>query len=160
MPLDREALRHCLATLAYRAAKAVRGAPDDFSAFKVNDSTRTPGEILAHMGDLMDWGLSMSRGTPAWNNSSPLVWKDEVTRFFSALTAWDNYLKSDALLHYPEDKLFQGPIADALTHSGQISLLRRMAGIPVRGESYNRAQIEIGRTGPDQEPPDPRYEFD
>jgi hypothetical protein len=160
MSIDREALRHTLATLAYRAAKALRGAPEDFAAFKAYPTTRTPIEILAHMGDLMDWGLSMSRGAAAWKNSRPLAWREEVDRFFAALTAWDDYLKSDDPLGYPAERLFQGPIADALSHTGQINLLRRMSGSPVRGESYNRAPIAIGRTGVQQEAPDAKYEFD
>jgi len=160
MPIDRETLRHTLATLAYRASKTVREAPDGFAGFRASPNTRTPVEILAHMGDLMDWGLSMSRGAPAWNNAPPRPWPEEVDRFFAALTTWDAYLGSDQPLGYPAEKLFQGPIADALTHTGQIALLRGMAGSRVRGESFNRASIEIGRTGLDQTPPDAKYEFD
>jgi len=74
MPIDRETLRHTLATLAYRASKTVREAPDGFAGFRASPNTRTPVEILAHMGDLMDWGLSMSRGAPAWNNAPPRPW--------------------------------------------------------------------------------------
>lgn len=160
MPFDRDPLRHALATLAYRAAKAVRGAPEGFAGFQASPTTRTPAEILAHMGDLMDWGLSMSRGTPAFRESGSLPWDGEVERFFTALTAWDDYLASGAEIGYAGEKLFQGPIADALSHTGQIGLLRRMAGSAVRGESYNRAPIAMGRTGFEQEAPDPKYEFD
>jgi hypothetical protein len=160
MPFDRDSLRHALATLAYRAAKAVRGTPEGFANFKASPTTRTPAEILAHMGDVMEWGLSMSRGTPAFRESKALPWDGEVDRFFTALTAWDDYLASGAEIGYAGERLFQGPIADALSHTGQISLLRRMAGSAVRGESYNRAPIAIGRTGVEQESPDPKYEFD
>lgn len=152
--------RHALATLAYRASKAVRGASAAFADFRTNESTRTPAQILAHMGDLMDWGLAMSRGEPKWHNSEPLPWAREIERFFAALTAWDRFLASGAPVEHPIDKLFQGPIADALTHTGQVMMLRRMAGEPVRGESYNRAPIAIGQTGFEQPAPDPRYEFD
>jgi hypothetical protein len=156
----REFLRHALATLAYRGAKALREAPPEASDFRAFPTTRTPVQILAHIGDLLDWGLAMSRGKPAFNESTPLPWDREVERFFAALEAWDAYLASDAPLGAPIERIFQGPIADALTHVGQINLLRRMAGSPVRGESYNRASIEIGRTGPEQIPPNPAYEFD
>jgi hypothetical protein len=160
MSIDAEMLRHTLATLAYRAAKACRGAPEEFAAFKASPTTRTPVEILAHMGDLMDWGLSMTRGRAAWRTSVPLPWEEEKKRFFAALTAWDGFLASGAPIEYPGEKLFQGPIADALSHTGQINLLRRMAGSPVKGESYNRAPIAVGRTTIEQEVPNPKYEFE
>jgi hypothetical protein len=81
-----------------------------------------------------------------------------VQRFFAALERFDAYLASDTPLHESAEKLFQGPIADALTHVGQIAMLRRMAGCAMRGENYHRAEIILGRVGPDQTPP--RREFD
>lgn len=156
----RDLIRHLLAVLAYRTSKSVRGAPEDFAAFKAFPSTRTPAEILAHMGDLMDWGLAMSREKPVWHDSKPLAWDGEVRRFFAAVTAWDEYLASGAPIATPVEKILAGPIADSLQHTGQINLLRRMAGSPVRGESYAKADIRIGRTGLEQPPPNPLYEFD
>lgn len=141
----RQLLRHTLATLAYRAGKALRGAPASFAQFSSGEKGRTPIEILAHMGDLFDWALSISKGAEAWKNSQPLPWDQEVQRFFLALQAFDDYLASDAPLASPAEKLFQGPIADALTHTGQINMLRRMAGCPVKGENYFRAEIASGR---------------
>ncbi len=154
----RQLLRHALATLAYRGGKAVRGAPDSFANFRASKETRTPGEILAHIGDLMDWGLSIARGQQKWHDSTPIAWPDEVRRFFAALEAFEAYLASDSVLHESAEKLFQGAVADALTHVGQIAMLRRMAGAPVRGESYYVAKIATGRVGADQ--PAPVKEFD
>lgn len=141
----RELLRHTVATLAYRGGKAVAAAPDSFSSFRVNDTTRTPGKILAHIGDLLDWALSLAQGQETWHNATPLSWDAETQRFFAALEAFDSYLASENRLGCSEEKLFQGPIADALTHVGQISMLRRMAGSPVKGENYSVAEIEAGR---------------
>jgi hypothetical protein len=154
----RELLRHTVATLAYRGAKAVRGAPDSFAAFKASETTRTPAQILAHIGDLFDWALSIARGKEAWNNSEPLEWNQEIERFHAALTQFDNYLASDSELSDTCERLFQGPVADALTHVGQLTMLRRMAGAPIKGENYSRAKIEAGRVGADQEAP--KREFD
>jgi hypothetical protein len=151
-------LRHTVATLAYRGGKAVLNAPAGFDVFRTNETTRTPGQILAHIGDLLDWGLSLAKGKQAWHDSPPLSWKDEVARFFAALEALDSYLASDAELACPAEDLFQGPIADALTHVGQINLLRRMAGAPVKGENYHKAEIVVGRVGPEQSTK--RVEFD
>jgi len=149
----RQLLRHTLATLAYRGGKAIRGAPHTFAQFRVADQTRAPGEILAHIGDLMDWALSISQGQQRWRDSSPLPWDAEIRRFFTALGAFDAYLASGNPLLEPAEKLFQGPVSDAFTHVGQIAMLRRLAGVPVRGENYHRAHIERGRVGPDQAPP-------
>ena len=154
----RALLRHTVATLAYRGGKAVANAPEGFAEFRVNDSTRTPGQILAHIGDLLDWALSIASGKQTWHNSEPLAWDDEIARFFAALAAFDAYLASDNALHAPEEKLFQGPVADALTHVGQIAMLRRIAGGPMKGENYYRAEIESGRVGRDQSKQ--RIEFD
>jgi hypothetical protein len=149
----REMLRHTVATLAYRGAKAVRGASDSFGSFGSPDTTRTPAKILAHIGDLLDWGLSIAKGAEAWNDSEPLPWQQEVDRFHRALESFDSYLASDAELSATCERLFQGPVADALTHVGQIAMLRRMAEEPIKGENYSRAQIESGRVGAEQEAP-------
>lgn len=151
-------LRHTVATLAYRGGKALRAAPDGFSEFRISETARTSGQILAHMGDLLDWALSLAAGKQAWHTSAPLSWDGGVARFFTALEAFDAYLASDAALHAPPEKLFQGPIADALTHVGQIATRRRLAGAPVRGENYFLADITTGRVGSEQAAP--RREFD
>lgn len=151
-------LRHTVATLAYRAAKAVRGAPDSFADFKASASSRTPVQILAHMGDLFDWALTMADGKAVWNDAVPLSWDGEVERFFALLERFDARLADGRPLANPSSKIFAGPIADALTHTGQINFLRRVSGAPVKGESYFRADIETGRVGQDQAPP--KREFD
>src|ERR1044071_8877296 len=150
---QREMLRHTVATLAYRGGKAVRGAPEGFGGFDAGARLRTPLQILAHVGDLLDWALSMARGEKRFNESAPLGWDEEVARFFEALAALDAYLASDAPLGVPAEGLFQGPVADALTHVGQIAMLRRMAGAPVRGENYYMAEIVTGRVGGGQGAP-------
>jgi hypothetical protein len=154
----RELLRHTVATLAYRAGKATRNAPPAFSTLRIGDSSRTPGQILAHMCDLLDWANWLALGEHRWNDSSVGEWNADVIRFFAALERFDNYLATDAPLGRSAELLFQGPIADALTHTGQLTMLRRLADSPIRGESYLKAEIEIGRVGLDQ--PAPRVEFD
>jgi len=147
----RELLRHTLATLAYRGGKTVRNAPAGFAEF--NTTGRKPGQILAHIGDLLDWALSMADGTRQWHDSQPLTWEKESERFFGALKRFDDYLASDKPLQAPAEKLFQGPIADALTHVGQLATLRRLAGSPIGGENYFVADIVVGRVGAEQTPP-------
>lgn len=154
----RQMLRHTVATLAYRGGKAVRHAPEGFATFRIGETTRTPEKILAHIGDLLDWALSLAQGKHVWHNSTSLPWDQEVERFFLTLKKFDDYLASDAPLGFPAEKLFQGPIADALTHIGQINMLRRLAGAPVRGENYFKAEIVAGRVGPEQSAT--RVEFD
>lgn len=151
-------LRHTLATLAYRAAKALHGAPESFAEFRVGEKSRTPAQIVAHLGDLFDWALSLAKGKHVWHDSEPLAWDNGVERFFASLGAFDNYLASNKPLGFPAEKLFQGPVADALTHVGQLTMLRRLAGAPIKGENYFRAEIIAGRVGPDQAMP--AFEFD
>lgn len=160
MSFDRASLRHAVATLAYRAAKTVRGAPASFATFRAGPTTRTPVEIVAHMGDLFDWALRMLRGQPQWTTATPQFWDAECARFFASLQAFDDHLASSEPIEYDLDKVFQGPVADALTHTGQLAMLRRLHGAPMKGESYNRADIAAGRIGLEQVPADTRFEFD
>ncbi len=146
-------LRHAVATLAYRAAKVLHSAPAEFSEFRPGKTSRSAGEILAHLCDLLDWALSQARGKQRWRNSKPRTWSEDTARFFAALTAFDEYLASGAKLHAAAERLFQGAIADALTHVGQVAMLRRLAGARVRGENYYLAKIEMGRTSPEQNAP-------
>lgn len=155
---SRAFLRHTLATVAYRGAKAIRNAGPSFADYGSPETPRTPARILAHIGDLMDWALSMSEGRREWRDSTPLAWEKECERFFAALKKFDDYLASEKPLAVPAEKLFQGPIADALTHIGQIAMLRRMAGVPMKGENYFLAEITVARVGADQA--SPRKEFD
>jgi len=156
--MKREFLRHCLATLAYRGAKVLRAVPPDFGEFRASPSTRTPSQILAHLGDLLDWAWYLAKGENGGQNTEPLAWEAGVERFFSMLKRLDDYLESREPLACTEERLFQAPIADALTHVGQLAMLRRMAGGPVRGENYFKAEIQTGRIGPDQPPA--VFEFD
>jgi len=149
----RELLRHTIATVAYRGRKAIAGAPATFADFSPGEGLRTPGQILAHIGDLFDWALSIAKGQQAWNDSAPLPWEQESERFFATLKKFDDYLASKEPLQSPAEKLFQGPVADALTHVGQIAMLRRMAAAPIKPENYHKATIEVGRVSADQIPP-------
>lgn len=158
MDTKREMLRHCVATLAYRGGKVLRSAPADFACYRASETTRTPAEILSHLGDLLDWALSMARAEETWHDSKPHTWQEGVDRFFASLTAFDDHLASDQPLGASEEQLFQGPVADALTHVGQLAMLCRMAGSPIRGENYFKAEIEKGRVGAEQT--SPRMEFD
>ena len=145
---ERELFRHTIATLAYRGGKAIRGAPESFATF--DGAGKTPVDILAHIGDLLEWTLRMARGSKDWRNSAPQSWGQESQRFFLRLAELDGLLASEEALQAPMERLFQGPVADALTHVGQIAMMRRMAGSPTRGENYFIAPIEVGQVGPEQ----------
>lgn len=151
-------LRHTIATVAYRASKVVRDAPASFASFSPDGSPRTAVKVLAHLGDLYEWALSQAMGAEAWQDSAPLEWDHEVARFFATLQRFDQYLASDATLAVAPERLFQGAIADSLTHVGQLAMLRRLAGARIKGENYSRADIVAGRVGPAQAPA--RREFD
>ena len=143
-------LRHTVATVAYRGGKAVRDAPASFASFSGDSSDRTAARILAHIGDLYDWALSQAKGAEAWHDSTPLEWDRETERFHEALGRFDAYLASDAPLAVTPERLFQGAIADSLTHVGQIAILRRLAGAKMKSENYSQADIVAGRVGREQ----------
>jgi hypothetical protein len=151
-------LRHALATIAYRAAKVERDAPPAFGTFQLGKNARTPAELIAHLGDLFDWALSMAKGKAEWVQSRPGAWRKSVDRFHASLLELDRYLASDAPLGVTPEELFQGPISDALTHIGQLALLRRQDNSPVRSEVFVKADIAAGRVGTNQ--PTSPFEFD
>ena len=151
-------IRHTLATLSYRLGKVLRGTPAEFGVFSSAGSARTPGQILAHIGDLMDWALAQVEGRREWHNSEPLPWQQEIVRFYQAIEKLDQRIAAQGLGAAAAETLFQGAIADAFTHTGQIALLRRLAGNPVRAENYATAEITVGRVGAEQAAP--RKEFD
>jgi hypothetical protein len=150
-------LRHTVATLAYRLEKAIRDVPPGFHEYRCGEDARTPLQVLAHIGDLLEWGERLAEGEYRWQAGAALDWDSERERVFAALARFDARLGSGPPGH-PAEQIFQGPIADALTHVGQLTLLRRLAGAPVRPESYARASIAAGQVGPEQ--PGERVEFD
>lgn len=151
MTLDskREVLRHLLATVAYRGGLAVTDAPDGFGTFRAHETTRTPGELLAHIGDLLEGSLHLVKGNLVHIASAPLPWEEEITRFFSVVKELDRYLASEAPLACAVEKLVQGPVGDALTHVGQIVMLRRISGSPIRSAAYFTADIVPGEVTQD-----------
>jgi hypothetical protein len=151
-------IRHALATLAYRLGKVLRDTPATFGDFQFHDTVRKPAQILAHIGDLMDWALTQVEGGEKWKASTPLPWEQEIARFFRAIEALDQRIAAHGLGAASAETLFQAAIADALTHTGQLAMLRRIAGIPMRAENYSVAEIVAGRVGPKQAAP--RFEFD
>jgi hypothetical protein len=151
MDEKRELLRHALATLAYRASRALEGAPDHFAGFA--GAGRLPVQILAHMGDLFDWALTAAVGQEKWHASQPRPWAEEQQRFFSSLGAFDSFLASDGPMNAPVERLLQGPVADAFTHVGQLAMLRRLSGSPTHGENFYVAVIAAGQVGSVQAAP-------
>jgi len=154
---ERGMIRHAVATMVYRGAKTLRDAPAKFGAFRLKPESRTPVEIVAHMGDLFDWALSMAKGQEIWRSSPPQEWDREVARFYASVKEFDSYLATSSPIACPLDRLFQGPIADAISHVGQLAMLRHLFGAPIKGENYFKADIGIGQVGPNQ--PAPRKEF-
>ena len=151
-------LRHTLATIAYRAAKVERDAPPGFGEYQLGKGARTPVQIMSHLADLFNWGLRMAQGSSEWVQSKPQRWRNEVARFHASLLELDRHLASDAPIGVSAEELFQGPISDALTHIGQIAVLRRQSGAPVISEVYAKADIAAGRVGSEQ--PKSAFEFD
>jgi len=147
---ERTVLRHMMATIAYRGGKVLRNAPEGFGAVSAGHGSRTAVQILAHMADLFAWALALADGEHRWSDTDSDDWDEQVARFYAGLAAVDARLASPEPLGRSALGLLQGPFADCLTHVGQIALLRRLANSPVRGENYFKAEIEVGRVGPDQ----------
>ena len=137
-------LRHMLATLAYRGHKAIEGANAAFATVQLGQGIRTPVQLLSHIGDLLVWSATLVRGQerPSFRVAS---WDEECARFDAALADLDRCFLSHRLEPATEKRLLQGPLSDAMTHIGQLAMMRRWAGDPLPPENYSRAPIEAGR---------------
>ena len=155
----RAVVRHLVATLAYRAAKVLRDIPPEFASATVGAATRRPVQIVAHMGDLTAWAITLARGESVWTAAGGDDWNVEVDRFFDGLSELDREL-AGAPFTGSIEKLIQGPLADALTHVGQLAMLRGITGAAIRPESYARAEIVAGRVGREQAPPGREFDGD
>jgi hypothetical protein len=151
-------LRHTVATLAYRAEKVFRNVPADFAQFRPSPNSRSALALVGHLGDLMEWAGRMTRGENRWMAVPQTSWDSAADRFFRGLASLDAALAEARSESLGYEVIFQGPIADALSHVGQLAMMRGMAGVPVRPESYARANITAGRVGRDQD--GVRTEFD
>ncbi len=149
----RAMLRHFLATLAYRTQKALRGAPASFGAFRAGEQVRTPAEVVRHMSSVLGYARTFFVG----GRYRPEPLRDlsaEVTRFHAMLEDLARHLASGTELHgTTEERILQGPFADAMTHAGQLAMLRRLAGSPVPPENFLEAAVDPANLGPAQPEP-------
>ena len=146
-------LRHFLATLAYRTQKALRGAPPEYADHRVAPNARTPHELVWHMTGLMGYVVVLFRGG-VWQPDRLDTFDEEIRRFHAQLERVDELLRSEPLpAGVGPERLLQGPLADAMTHAGQLAILRRCVGDPVAPENFLRADVDVRELGPEQPPP-------
>lgn len=154
METKRKLLNHFLAALAYRTQKALRDAPEDFGSFRLIEGVRTPAELVRHMTSVLGYARTHFIGGRYWPEPLESL-QDEIDRFHEMLGLLAQHLRDGDPLPegMSEERLLQGPFSDAMTHAGQLALLRRLAGAPVPPENFIVAKIEPDRLGPDQEKP-------
>ena len=150
----RKLLNHFLAALAYRTQKALREAPEDFGSFRVVEGVRTPAELVRHMASVLGYARTFFVGGH-YRPEALASFNEEIERFHEMLGLLAQHLRNgDALREgMTEERLLQGPFSDAMTHAGQLALLRRFAGAPVPPENFIVAEIKEERLGPDQPKP-------
>lgn len=150
----RELLRHFLAALAYRTQKALREAPPDFGEFTPPAQVRSPAELVRHMTSVLGYARTYFVGGHYRPEPLPTL-QHEVVRFHKMLEDLSRHLAEGTTLlqGMTEEKLLQGPFADAMTHAGQLAMLRRFAGAPVPPENFIVAEIDKERLGVDQSEP-------
>jgi hypothetical protein len=152
----RAMLVHFLAALAYRTQKALRGAPPSFASFEAGNRVRNPKWLVQHMDSVLGYALTCFEGEPESYRSDPLpTFEGEIHRFHGKLEELARHLRAGTRLRMAsEEQLLQGPFADAMTHAGQLAMLRRLAGSPIPPENFIVADISADNLGPDQ--PEPR----
>ncbi|MFQ5690821.1 MAG: DinB family protein [Gemmatimonadota bacterium] len=149
---ERRFLRHFLAAIAYRTQKALRGAPDDFGAFRATTGLRTPQEIVRHMTSVLGYGRTFFTGGRFRPALAP-SFEREIARFHEVLADLSRHIDEAELRDTTPTRLLQGPLADAMTHVGQLAMLRRLAGSPVPPENFIHADVRPENVGPDQPVP-------
>lgn len=150
----RSLLVHFLAALAYRTQKALRGAPPEFAEFRAMKDVRTPAELVRHMTSVLGYSRTFFVGGNYWPDPLP-TFDDEIARFHEMLELLAQHIKDGDQLQdgITEERLLQGPFSDAMTHVGQLAILRRMAGNPVPPENFVVADVNPERLGPEQAEP-------
>ena len=149
----RQLLKHFLATLAYRTQKALRDAPESFADFQAGEDVRTPHELLTHMTGCIMWAQTAFIGGKVELPSLPTM-SDEITRFHKTLESLGGNLSDGTEpIDTTLERLLQGPLCDAMTHAGQLAMLRRMHGSPVKGENFRTANINADNLTPNQPEP-------
>lgn len=146
----RRVLRHFLAALAYRTQKALRDAPPGFADFQAGAGARTPRELVRHMASVLGYARTFFIG--GIFQPQPLEsFQAEIERFHEIIGDLAAHLsRGTPLRDLTYDQLLQGPFSDAMTHAGQIAMLRRLAGSPVASENFLFADISADRLGSDQ----------
>src|ERR1700752_3165202 len=154
METKRKLLNHFLAALAYRTQKALREAPEDFGSFRISEGVRTPAELVRHMTSVLGYARTFFVGGSYWPDPLPSL-PEEVVRFHQMLGNISTHLRDGDPLRegLTEERLLQGPFSDAMTHAGQLAMLRRLAGSPVAPENFIVADIDSARLGIDQPAP-------
>lgn len=163
MTASRHLLQHFLAALAYRTQKALRDAPADFPDFRAGTHVRTPHELLWHMTGVLGYARTQLHGGDYAPPALP-AFADEIERFHVVMAALRDDFGDDSLTAQITDEQFlQGPLADAMTHAGQLAMLRRLAGTPIPSENFIFADIQASNVGPRQaeaHAPDPWWRPD
>jgi hypothetical protein len=153
MERDRELIRHFLAALAYRTQKALRDAPPEFGEFRVAENVRNPRELVWHMTGVIGYARTLFQGGVWQPNGFPTL-AEEVKRFHEVLGDLSQIVASGApMVDGTLDRLLQGPLSDAMTHAGQLAMLRRLAGSPIPPENFLRANVSADNVSADQPPP-------
>ena len=144
----RTLLRHFLAALAYRTQKALRDAPAEFDNFSAGEEIRTPAELVRHMTSVLGYARTFFIGGHYWPESLPSL-KEEVIRFHDMLEDLGRHIEvgTPLLQGMTAERLLQGPFSDAMTHAGQLAMLRRLAGVPVPPENFIVADVNPDRLG-------------
>jgi hypothetical protein len=149
----RAMLRHFLAALAYRTQKALRGAPPSFATFEAGQQVRTPAALVRHMTSVLGYAHTCFEGGRYWPEPLPDL-DAEIARFHAMLQALSRHLDAGTELRgVTEEQLLQGPFSDAMTHAGQLAVLRRLAGSPVPPENFIVAAVDPANLGPHQADP-------
>ena len=145
-------LRHFLASIAYRATKAIKDAPGCYPELDIGKGFRTPREILHHITGVLSYAHSFyEHYDTTYFEDKP--WDGEVKHFYETLTNLDRSLREKSPGEVTEEQLLQGPLSDSMAHIGQLLMLRRLADSPVPAENFIYADIRKGVVGPDQPEP-------
>jgi hypothetical protein len=143
-------IQHFLAALAYRTQKALRYAPPEFASFSAGQSVRTPHELVNHMNSVLGYAGTFFLGGSYRAPQLP-EFAAEVERFHETLTNLARLVEIESEWQsITPEQLLQGPLSDAMTHAGQLAMLRRLSGHPIPPENFVFAEIEAAKLGPDQ----------
>ncbi len=135
-------IQHFLKVLSYRFEKAIHNAAESYPKHASGHGIRTPLELLGHMNGVLEFAISSLKNQPR-RNIPEQSWQEQITLYYEKLKELNQLMQENSFDTDTLERILQGPLADAMTHIGQLAMMRRLANSAIAGENYFAADMSL-----------------